>query len=220
MMGMQWSRLGPGLRLLLAIFADLGRRAWWAYRAHGLHTPRPHTTLVAPRPAEARPYAPLVTPAWRAVAARALPVQAIAKWQRDAESLIPVVWIDVADRPDVADLPRVLEMEQGARDARTLAATQWLADQVTQHAVLVVTFVEPVATTWALSFDLRRWATELERFDAPDELLVTWGAPPPAPDTSRSLLVEPPSAGLLLSLNRPYQLRAILRLDAARRSTT
>ena len=214
-MGRQWNRLGPGLRLLLAIVTDLGRRAWWAYRAHGLHAASPQTTLVAPRPADALPNTPLVTPAWRAVADRALPVRGLAAWRRDKDDLVPVVWIDVNTRPDIADLPRVLEMEHGARDARTLAATQWLADMSAHRAVLVVTFVEPVATTWALSSDLRRWGAELHRFDAPDELVVAWAAAPAEP---MPLLAEPPAPGLLLALNRPYQLRAILRLDATRSS--
>src|SRR5919202_3557312 len=70
-----WGRTRAVMRLLVAIFSDLRRRAWWAYRAGGLHIHTPRTTIVARRPAEGRTYAPVVTAAWRPLAAHARPVR-------------------------------------------------------------------------------------------------------------------------------------------------
>src|SRR5919199_3936434 len=103
-MSSAWRRAGAIAGLLVTIFSDLRRRAWWAYRTGGMHASTPRTTIVAPRPVERHAYVPVVTDVWRAVVAGALPVQGVSTWMREADVVLPVAWVDVTDRPDVADL--------------------------------------------------------------------------------------------------------------------
>lgn len=205
-----WSRTGAILALLGAIFSALGRRAWWSYRGRGAHGYAPRATLVARRPAERHSYVPRVTPAWETVVAGALPIQAEATVQQEADEALPVIWIDVAERPDIADLPRVLSGGAAAGDGPALVAVQWLADAPLQRTVLVVTVVEPVTCTWAVNFELPRQRPLLERIAEVGEIFVAWSDLPPAghEDDTRRL----PSEGLLLRLDNLVQLNAILTL--------
>jgi hypothetical protein len=215
----QWGRAGAVMRLLAAIFSDLGRRTWWAYRARGLHTPMPRTTIVAPRPADRQTYVPVVTETWRPVVAGALPVQAAARLTRPQSTALPVVWIDVTDRPDIADLPRVIAAGRAASDSSPLAGTQWLADHAAHQTVLIVTFVEPVSCTWALRFDIPRRIGILERVAGAGQLLVAWDAPPATVDEDGeqdAVITATPARGLLLPITTTTQLRAILRMWAGR----
>lgn len=206
----QWSRVGAGIQLFLAIFGDLRRRAWWAYRAHGLHLQRPQTTIVARRPGAAQPAVPLVTGAWKTVVAGALTAHTVTSGSRRQGPPLPVARIDVATRPDIADLPRVLHAEGAAYGDPTLAATQWLADPNGGHAFLIVTFVEPVDCTFALAFDLHEWRAMLERFAPVEMLMLVWEDQEPH-DIMKVEDRELPWPGLVLALNRPQQLTAILR---------
>ncbi len=209
-----WGRAGAIMGLLVAILSDLRRRAWWAYRAGGLHVHAPRTTIVAPCPAERQTYVPVVTAIWRPVVARALPVEAASTWIREPGDTLPVVWIDVTDRPDIADLPRALSSERGASGNPPLLGTQWLADHATNQIVLVVTFVEPVSCTWALSFDVPHWKAALARIAASGELFVAWDELPSSENTANgardAVITALPTRGVFLPLNRPAQLRAIL----------
>ncbi len=217
-----WGRAGAIMGLLVAIFSDLRRRAWWAYRAGGLHVHAPRTTIVAPRPAERQTYVPVVTAIWRPVVARALPVEAASTWIREPGDALPVVWIDVTDRPDIADLPRVLSSERGARGNPPLLGTQWLADHATNRTVLIVTFVEPVTCTWALSFDVPRWIEVLKQIAESGELFVAWDVvlPPWAREDGGlgRATTTMPGNGLLLQIPASTQLRPILAMWAERLS--
>ena len=210
----RWGRFGAMMGLLVAIFSQLARRAWWAYRARGLHLHAPRTSVVMPRPAARHTYVPEVTSVWRPVVDQALPVRAVATAIREGGVLLSVAWIDVTTRPDIADLPRVLRSEGGAGDDVGLVGTQWLADHATNQIVLVVTFVEPVSCTWALSFDLPRWKAALERIAAAGELFVAWDELPSPENTANgardAVITALPARGVLLPLSRPAQLRAIL----------
>lgn len=211
----RWGRVGAGLGLLVAIFSDLRRRAWWAYRAGGLHAHGPDAMIVAPRPAAPRAYVPEVTGIWRPVIARALPVEAIGMALRELDDPMPIVWIDASARPDLIDLPRVLHAEAHAHDGRPLVATQWLADHAARQALLVVTVAEPVTCTFVLSFEVPRWLPALDGMADAGELFVAWDVSPlaanrqggPAGPVLRTL----PDQGVLVPLNRPAQLRATLR---------
>ena len=218
-MRIPWSRAGAILGLLVAIFSDLTRRAWWAYRRGGLHAAPPRVTLVARRPAQRHTYVPQVTANWRPVAARALPIQAVATVIRDAHEPLPIVWIDVRDRPDIADLPRVLRSSRAA-GGPPLVGTQWLADADRHQTVLVVTVVEPVSATWALSFDIPRHIRLLERIASAGEFFIAWNEPPSPreaeDDDLGPVLATLPAEGVLLSVDRPAQLYAILAMWADR----
>ena len=211
-----WGRARAMLGLLAAIFSDLGRRAWWAYRRGGLHMYQPHVTVVARRPGERHTYVPMVTDVWRPVVAQALPVRAVAAAVEEPDDAIPIVWIDVRDRPDIADLPRVLQSERAIGDDVPLVGTQWLADPDAQRTMLLVTYAEPVACTWAISFDVPRRLGTLERIAAAGELFVAWNEPPSEGDDEEGgpALTELPAAGLLLPAGRPAQLEAILTMWA------
>ncbi len=210
----QWSRAGAVLGLLAAIFSDLRRRAWWAYRRGGLAAYEPRTTIVAPRPAEWNVGMPNVDANWRAVVDRALAVEVGGVVLGDGDDALPVAWIDVGERPDVADLPRVLASGADAGDGPPLIATQWLAEPAGQRVILVATLVEPVACTWAVSFDLPRRRALLERIAEAGALWVAWSDLPPADQEPDPVLAVLPDSGLLLPLNG----RAQLQLDVAVRS--
>jgi hypothetical protein len=215
-----WRRTRAIVSLLVTIFSDLRRRAWWAYRTGGIHTQAPRMTIVAPRPVERHAYVPVVTDVWRAVVARALPVQGAATWMREAEVILPVAWIDVTDRPDVADLPRVLSSGRDASADRPVLGTQWLVDEAAQRTVLVVTFVEPVACTFALSFDVPRRLAVLRQIADASELCIAWEVPPRPwnenDDRSDRVITAMPDYGLRLPISRSAQLRAIVSMWAAR----
>ncbi len=198
----QWSRAGAVLGLLAAIFSDLRRRAWWAYRRGGLPAYEPRTTIVAPRPAEWNMVMPNVDANWRAVVERALAAQAGGVVLGDGGDSLPVVWIDAGERPDIADLPRVLGSGADAGDGPPLIAAQWLADLERQRVVLVATLVEPVACTWAIGFDLPRRRALLERIVEEGALWVAWSDLPPRADQEPDpVLTALPDSGLLLPLN-------------------
>ena len=215
-----WRRARAVAGLLVTIFSDLRRRAWWAYRTGGIHTHAPRTTVVAPRPVERHAYVPVVTDVWRAVAARALPVQGVTTWTREADEILPVAWIDVTDRPDVADLPRVLSSGRDASADRPVLGTQWLVDEPANRTLLVVTFVEPVGCTFALSFDIPRHLAILRQIADAAELCIAWEMPPRTweehDDRSGQVMTAMPDHGLRLPISRPAQLRAILSMWAAR----
>ena len=212
----RWGRTSAILGLLVAIFSDLRRRAWWAYRARGMHAHAPRTTIVARRPAERQSYVPVATAEWRPLLQGALPVVTTALSTREQADPLPVVVVDVADRPDIADLPRVLESERGGGIDPSLLGTQWLMDHAAGRAVLIVTFVEPVACTFAISFAVPRHLSVLHPVAGNGELFVTWEGPSPIdvdmPD------MHPRAEGLLLTLggSARIQLRAILAAWQAR----
>src|SRR4051794_8564014 len=110
-MSRRWVRIGASAGILLAIFGDLWRRAWWAYRTGTLRGHQPRTTIVAPRPTAQPAGIPMLTPTWRPAAARALPVGELTAEVDNTRDRHPTIWIDVDARPDIADLPRVLRNE-------------------------------------------------------------------------------------------------------------
>lgn len=206
----RWGRAGAISGLLLAIFGDLGRRAWWAYRSGAAHNRPTRTSIVARRPVERATHVPLITPAWQPFVAQALPVQVAAVALTEHDEQLPVIWIDVPQRPDVADLPRVLNHPVPVPDAPMLA-TQWLADLPARRVVLVVTFVEPVACSWAMSFDLQRWMPTLELVATAGLLVVALRNPPrvlegQAPLISLNDIPQP----IQLPITTTVQLHAIL----------
>jgi hypothetical protein len=139
------------------------------------------------------------------------------------DHLLPMIVVDVADHPEIADLPRVLAAEVHS-ESQVIVGANWLADPVLSQAVLVVTFVEPVTCTWAISFDLPRCLTGLEYIARGYEFLVVW-YPDEAPEFPSEELsgasrdaAEP--RGLLLRVGRPDHLRAILNGWLAEHETT
>ncbi len=174
-MSREWSRWRAIAGLLLAIFNDLRRRAWWAYRRGGLAPVEPRVALIARRETQTRPYAPRVTSAWQALAERALPIAAAGIAIVQQRAIVPVVWIDVADRPEIGDLPRVLHQERAA--GAPVVATQWLHDAATQTVLLVITFVDPATSSWALRFDPVTHAGLLERIIRSGRLIVLCESP-------------------------------------------
>ncbi len=214
-----WGRASAITGLLAAIFSDLRRRTWWAYRAGSHHTFRPTTTIVARRPAAHSTYVPVVTENWRSVVTKALPIGTVERSIRETGEIVPVVWIDVAGRPDIADLPRVLRSGREAGDGPALVGTQWLADQATYRTVLAVTVVEPVAASWALSFDLPRCRAILAQIANASEFFVAWNMSPLGASGEGEVeraTAGLPLHGLLLTVDRPAQLRAILTMWADR----
>jgi hypothetical protein len=200
-----WRRTNAGLSLFAAIFGDLRRRAWWAYRRGAMEAQRPLVATAARRRVEHDAYVPTLTPLWQGVAARALPVlDAKVITDTDGEAH-PTVVVDVGDHPDVADMPRVLRLERHTSTRHALVATQWLADLDHDRVLLVVTFVEPVSATWALSFDVTRTLGVLEQIARSSDVFIIWGDADPlhARDIS-------PSEGIHLTVTRPALLRAIL----------
>lgn len=209
----RWGRIRVIGGVLAAILSDLRRRAWWAYRRGGVPVYSPPTTIVARLPAERGTYVPRVTAIWQPLAADALPVQRVALLGREPDDALPLAFIDVTDRPDIADLPRVISGADG--QDTTLIGMQWLADRAEHRIILVITVVEPVACTWAVSFDPRRWAETLQHVADTGELFVAWDrtSQPERPGRKPGVpLTRLPSAGLLLPLNQlaRVQLRAIL----------
>lgn len=204
-MGTWWRRTSAGLSLFAAIFGDLRRRAWWAYRRGASEGYRPLVATTARRHAAHEAYVPTLTPLWQGVAARALPVLEARVIVTDDSEARPTVVVDVGDRPDVSDMPRVLRLERQTSAKHAMVATQWLADLDHERILLVVTFVEPVACTWAISFDLPRTIDVLHQIAISSDVSVIWGSPDEAfvPDVS-------PSEGIHLTVTRPMLLRAIL----------
>lgn len=207
------SRLGAIGGLALAIFGMLGRRVWWSYRAQALHQQRPRPAIVARKSAPSF-LVPRVTADWQRVAAQALPVRAAAVSVEPENTLLPVVWIDAHDRPEVADLPRVLRSN---RD-QPIVATQWLADDQAR-AILVITFVEPVVTTWALSFEIHRWLPVLQMIATTAHCRIALDRPPAAALHADDLAVlvdrdVPP--GIDVPITTPAHLRALLHAHANR----
>jgi hypothetical protein len=207
-----WGRRSAMVRLLAAIFGDLRRRAWWAYRTGGIPTALPRTTIVARQPTERQTYVPLVSADWRPLVSRALPVLKAGALE-EPEQRLPLVAVDVATRPDVADLPRVLRSGRAADDKPAMA-TQWLLDYEADRMVLIVTFVEPVTCTFALAFEVPRWIDVLQQIAEAGELVVAWdaldGASLRGADRRAARLAHIPGDGLRFSIERPGQLRAIL----------
>jgi hypothetical protein len=175
----------------------------------------PRTTIVAPRPAEWNVAMPNVDANWRAVVDRALAVQAGGIVLGDGEDALPVIWIDAGERPDITDLPRVLGSGADAGEGPPLIATQWLAEPTGQRVMLVATLVEPVACTWAVSFELPRRRALLERIAEAGALWLAWSDfPQPQDQELDSVLTTLPDSGLLLPLTG----RAQVQIDAAVRA--
>lgn len=199
-------RIGAIGGLVLAIVGTLGRRVWWSYRANPIHARGPRPAIVARQPVDRLPV-PRVTPDWEPVVAKALPVEAAALSVEVDGTLLPVVWIDAHHRPDITDLPRVLHNNLEP----VVVATQWLA--AARQAILVVTFVEPVVTTWALRFDLERWQPILHviadttciymSIEHPPARARHWSEPPILVDLDLA-------ASVRLTLTNPAQLHALL----------
>ncbi len=206
----RWGRAGAITGLLVAIFGDLGRRAWWAYRAGATEQRPTRTSIVARRPADRATHVPLITPAWQPFVAQALPPQAVAVALTDEGAQLPVVWIDATNRPNVADLPRVLNKGIYTSDPPVLA-TQWLADLPAHRVALVVSVIEPVTCSWAVSFDLLQSKPILELAAITGELVVALRNPPQAEDNRLPLI---PLREIPLSVRLPLastvQLHAIL----------
>ena len=198
----RWGRTSAIVGLAIAIFSDLRRRAWWSYR-RGAQVERPHTTLVSQRPGAQRSYIPRVTSEWRTVAASAIDVDTIAF--SDAEATTPVATINVGERPDIVDLPRVIQQEWFNHQQTPVVGTQWLAGQSATEVFLVITFVEPVECTFALRFDLPRTLQALQTVAEGGDLLITWEVRHDLDDPAES-----GKEGILVRSSRPGQLRAIL----------
>lgn len=208
----RWSRTTAILGLLIAIFSDLRRRAWWLGRRSAFEAVPHPTTLVTTRSVEQLGHVPRVGWLWRPVVERALPVQSTATFPGPDGRPLPMVTIDVADRPEIADLPRVLATEVQA-ERQAVVGTNWLADPSLSQTVLVVTFVEPVTCTWAIGFDLPRCQALLNQVADGHELYVAWHSAPNAetmPADQPFDATTPPAHGLLLRVGRPDHLRAIL----------
>ncbi len=209
-----WSRARAILGLLVAIFTDLQRRAWWLGRSRSIQNMPHPTSIIAPRPVEQRTYVPEVGSLWRPVVERALSVQATGMLRAADGQMLPLIIVDVDNRPEIADLPRVLTAEVSP-EAQAIVGANWLADPSITRAVLVVTFVEPITCTWAIGFDLPRCLNLLEQVADRQELYVTFRRGAAAEFESGNA----PSAafgvvtpqGLLLRVGRPDHLRAILR---------
>jgi len=218
-MRLRIGRFGAMLRLLLAIFADLRRRAWWAYRTGGAHLHVPRTSIVSRRSHAEQVAVPRVTAAWRPLAARAIPVYAAATMPTTHNDLLPIMWIDCSDRLDIADLPRVLYAEQDHDPP--IVVTQWLADPPAQSVVLVVTFVEPVECTFALRVDLQPWSSVLEHVVFGGQLYIALDQSPRQEELDTALAFAwstPLPQGLLVPIATTAQLRAILSQLAEDRS--
>jgi hypothetical protein len=201
----RWSAIAG---LLLAILNDLRRRAWWAYRRGGVADPTPRVTIVARREAQQRPYPPQLTAAWRPLAERALPVAAAGLAILERSDVLPAAWIDAADRLDIRDLPRVLRSE----GASAQVATQWLHDPATHAVLLVVTYVDPAISSWALRWERDRHAEALERIVAAGRLMIVLESPPP-PNAHGAVVAaweEPPPDAIDLPIATIDQLAAIL----------
>ena len=213
-----WSRARAILGLLVAIFADLQRRAWWLGRRRSVENMPHSTSIVAPRPVEQRTYVPEVGSLWRPVVDRALSVQATGVLPTADGQMLPQIIVNVDNRPEVADLPRVLTAEVSTEIQATVGAN-WLADPSITRAILVVTFVEPVTCTWAISFDLPRCLSLLEKVADRQELYVTFHrgslAELELEDAPGAVFGVVPPEGLVIRVGRPDHLRAILKGWAA-----
>ncbi len=201
-----WRRTSAMVGLLAAIFSDLRRRAWWAYRHGSSEGFTPLVAVSARRRTEYETYIPTVTPSWQAVAARALPVLD-AKIIDEAGESRPTVMVDVTERPDVYDTPRVLRQERTTSAGQAVVGTQWLADLDHERVLLVVTFVEPVSSTWALSFDIPRTIAVLQMIATSSDITIIWARAETSVDESLPLASL---EGVHLTITRPAQLRAIL----------
>jgi hypothetical protein len=216
-MSREWSRWRAIAGLLLAILNDVRRRAWWAYRRGSLAPVEPRIALIARRETQARPYAPRLTPAWQALAERALRIEAAGIAIVRQRAVVPVVWIDAAERPEIRDLPRVLRQERAAGEP--VVATQWLHDSGTRTVLLVITFVDPATSSWALRFDPATHAALLERIIRSGRLIVLCESPLDPNEHGEIVAAwhdEPPRA-IPLPIASAGQLVAILEdIDAAR----
>lgn len=199
----RWGRTSAAIRLIVAIFSDLRRRAWWSYRK-GTFDYMPRTTIVAPQPPQQQPYVPRITSDWRSVAAHALTINAITSTDEFGDHM-SVVWIDVGERPDVTDLPRVIEHEYTVHQRLPVAGTQWLADHHGQYVILVVAFIEPVDCTFAIRFELPQSIATLDQIADSGDLFVAWNIA-----SDEGVVTPHTTNGLLLRSSRPGQLRTIL----------
>ena len=133
-----------------------------------------------------------------------------------------MVTIDVSDRPDIADLPRVLATEL-LSESQASVGVNWLADPEVSEAVLAITFVEPINCTWAISFDLPRCQTVLRRVADGQGLYVAWlqnSASPGISFNQAQLLASKSQRGLQLQVGRTDTLRAILNQWAIEHEAT
>lgn len=206
---MRTGRLGAIAILALALIGYLRRRVWWHYAGSSEPASLPHPAFVARQPAERSPYVARVTQDWRVVAEYALPVVGAGLLLTERDTLLPAVWIAAADRPDVADLPRVASREP------VQAATQWLYDNTAERVVLVVATIEPVQCSFAVVFDARRDRSSIAAAADAEQLALAFG-PPPA-SSFPTAIVPASSAGalLILPLDAPAQLRMIVERIAS-----
>lgn len=211
----RFQRIGLVVQLLLAIFADLRRRAWWAYRAGFRQQGAPPIARVERRVAEPEIRAPLVTAAWRPLADRALPLLQSARVELSSGESCAAIWIDVRGRPDIADLPRILESGARASTTAPVAATQWLFDPPSHTVILIATIVDPVTATCPVRFQLPDHRALLELIAATAQLGIAFGPPPMLPRHLTLPLSDPLtlSPGMILPIASTAQLRHILWAD-------
>lgn len=200
-----WRRKSAVVGLLAAIFSDLRRRAWWAYRHGSSDGYRPTVGVTARRRVEHTTYVPTLSASWQSVAAHALPVLEAEVIMTDEGTPQPTILVDITARPDVSDTPRVLRQERTATGGHVVVGTQWLADLDHDRILLVVTFIEPVASTWALSFDVPRTLAALQQIAARSDISVVWTQADRPGAESTTL-----SDGIHLTVTRSSQLKAIL----------
>ncbi len=201
---MRSGRLGAITILALALIGYLRRRIWWSYAASSEPVNPARPAFIARQPAERTPYVARVTEDWRSVSRQALPVIRAGLLLTGRETLLPAAWIDAAGRPDVADLPRVTHSES------LQAVTQWLFDAGEQRIVLVVAAIEPVTCSFAVVFDARHHAPILAGAAEAEQLALVIGPPPAGATQSAVVPVSSAGALLVLPLDAPAQLRAIL----------
>lgn len=202
-----WRRTSASVGLLAAIFSDLRRRAWWAYRHGAAEGYRPSVGVTARLRAEQMTYVPTLSASWQNVVAHALPVLDAAVLTNEDGTPRPTIIVDVSERPEVSDAPRVLRQERMTSAGRATVGTQWLADLDHERVLLIVTFVEPVSSTWAFSFDVPRTVALLQQIAVSSDISIIWGQADTDLQTSKP---STPSEGVHLTITRPAQLSAIL----------
>jgi len=201
---MRSGRLGAIAILALALIGYLRRRVWWSYAGSSRPLSPARPAFIVRQPAQRTPYVARLTEDWRAVSERALPVVRAGLLLTEHDTLLPAVWLDAAGRPDVADLPRVAHNEP----LRVL--TQWLYDAAEQRIVLVVAAIEPVHCSFAVLFDARRHGPTLAGAAEAEQLALVLAPPPTGVAELAVVRTSAAGARLVLPLDAPAQLRAIL----------
>jgi hypothetical protein len=105
----------------------------------------------------------------------AIPIDDIDRLVTPARKTMAVVWLDIADRPDLAHLAERHKTEGG------FCVCTWFYGNAGKHNMIACLYIEmkkPTRTTFTLVFEVRKYTDQLDAMAKDGQLWLVPGPPP------------------------------------------